>query len=560
MRDEPRRRGAAGPLVGLLVGLGLVTAAPGRAAAQDLPAAGQATATMTTCKGPDGTAVGWAQPAPDLPDGCRAVSVPVAREAVLWTGWLPGLPGPGQSLALEGTGLGPAFKPGFVRLVEPDPRPSRPASLPVGEPLLPGLSAAPFGVEERVTVERTDRGVALSCRPGGKPAGLVLDPGDRRLPEGAELALAGSAEGADGFTAGVAAPGQAPASAAPIGTPARLTPGALPGAVRFVVACPPDGGRLTISDLRLVPAAPRAVEGRAAWAWRPELWRSDPEGLIGRARDAGIERLFVAVEVADGALQDPGRLEAFVALARRRRVDVVAVEGDPGMATQVGRKNALARLGALAAYQARAPAEARLAGLQYDIEPYLLPAYRSDPAGVMRGWAATVDALKAASPLDLDMVLPFWLRDAPEAEATVLPALRRSASAITVMAYRTRDDAVQAAAEPLLAWGAEAGIPVRVALEAGPLDDEETRIYRPAPEGELWLLPGDGGAAAVLLDRARPNPAGPAFSLDRRSEAPASRVSHLGDEARLLAAARRLQESLAAWPSFSGVALHGLIE
>jgi hypothetical protein len=99
-----------------------------------------------------------------------------------------------------------------------------------------------------------------------------------------------------------------------------------------------------------------------------------------------------------------------------------------------------------------------------------------------------------------------------------------------------------------------------VAIEAGPLDDEETRIYRPAPEGELWLLPEGDGAVALLLDRARANPGGAAFSLDRRIEAPASRVSYLGDESRLLAAARRLGASLSAWPSFLGMALHGLLD
>jgi hypothetical protein len=268
----------------------------------------------------------------------------------------------------------------------------------------------------------------------------------------------------------------------------------------------------------------------------------------------------VAIDVVDGSVRDQERLAGFVTAARRAGIAVAAVEGDPAMALDAGRAEALRRLGAIEAYQRRTPAEGRLAGLQYDIEPYLLPDWRVDAAGVMRGWAATVEALRASASTPLDMVLPFWLRDQPDAGAAILPALRRSADVVTVMAYRTDAAAVLSAAEPLLAWGTEARIPVRVALEMGPLEDEATRLYGRAEAGEVWLLLRDGGAAAFLLDRPRPNPGGPSYALERETPAPARRVSFLGDRARMLVVAENAAETLRAWPAFAGLAFHGLIE
>jgi hypothetical protein len=223
---------------------------------------------------------------------------------------------------------------------------------------------------------------------------------------------------------------------------------------------------------------------------------------------------------------------------------------------------ALARLAALAAYQKAAVPEARLDGLQYDIEPYLLPAFAAAPDSVFRGWAETLDALDAAKPpFPLDLVLPFWLADNPAAHL-VMPAIARTAERVTVMAYRTSAAEVMRAAEPLLAWGAAASRPVQVALEAGPLGDETTRVYARADSGPLWVVPQAAGEALVLLLHwPRAAEAGArAYALERESVFPASRVSFLGDRARVEVVAAQLAGGLSAWPSFGGLAFHGLID
>jgi hypothetical protein len=128
------------------------------------------------------------------------------------------------------------------------------------------------------------------------------------------------------------------------------------------------------------------------------------------------------------------------------------------------------------------------------------------------------------------------------------------------MAYRTSGPAIQAAAEPLLAWGATVGKPVRVAVETGPVADETSRVYAKSHVGNMVAVPAGGGTLVLLLGRSIKPLNGQAFSLRRETVASARQVSFLGDAGRLEAAAGELAAALPAWRSFSGLAFHGLIQ
>jgi hypothetical protein len=295
----------------------------------------------------------------------------------------------------------------------------------------------------------------------------------------------------------------------------------------LVAVCPAGAASFRVTALTLVPSREPPAVARSAWAWKPESWRIDPEALLSAAERHAIGRLFVSVEIADDVLKHEAEFASFVTMARARGVAVVPVEGDPAMALAEGRAMAVRRLRVLAAYQSRAAPEARLAGVQYDIEPYLLP-YAADPEPILSGWAETLRALKdAAGDLPLDLALPFWLPEDEAAERLVLPAVEAVASSVTAMAYQTTADALQRAAEPLLAWGAVRGRAVHVALEAGPLDDEVTRRYREAPGGELLAVPHEGGSLLLLATASGPTRGARSFALERETVAAAENVSFL---------------------------------
>jgi hypothetical protein len=511
-----------------------------------------------------------AQPGAGGANGCGSIALPVPPRDVRWVGAVtrPDPPGPDR-LVLSGSGRGEGFQPIGATFEERPGPPPRPNALALDQPLIPALSGRLFGTEERATLARTDSEIKLHCRGGDRPAGLVLDPGRMRLPDGAAFTLRWQVSGDRGFSAAHAGP-DTDGDSVPLSTEGTFdqlpsTRASAWESPRFVLSCPPHAGSLTLHDLRLaLPASDRARERgpRSAWAWRSNRWREAPEQLVGEALALGTDRLFVTVEIQDDAIAEEARFSDFVGLARASGIAVAVVEGDPGMALEEGRRTALRRLGALAAYQRRSADDRRLAGVQYDIEPYLLPGFQTDPDLILRHWAATLDGLSAAAPpLALDLVLPFWLPLHGSA-GLVLPTIRRVAERITVMAYRTTPAEILTAAEPMLAWTTSAGLPLHVALEAGPVGDETTRIYHRAETGDLLLVPqADGGALALLLTAPTTlHPADRLYTQQREIVFPGSRVSFLGDRRRLDESVAQVSRLCSAWPSFSGIALHGLID
>ena len=454
--------------------------------------------------------------------------------------------------------------------------PAKPDMLMFNTPLLPGLAFRPFGQEERASANRNREGdaVAIACRPGRQPAGIVLEQRDARWLRGAAGAVVLAGRGSAGFQWGIATVGHDPGALYPlqrtVGTEqvyGQIDLATLPGGTEnidqnLVLVCPSEGGRLDLSDVHLAPRVAAAEGVRSAWVWQRNRWDGGGSDLLADAVQYKVSRLYIALPIADGQVTGADALRDFVARARRANIQVWAVEGDPEMVTEKGREQAVARLRAIEQYQRVSAEPTQLGGVQYDIEPYQLPAYRIEPQAVMHAWGTTIAALGEAAALPLDTVLPFWLPDAPGSNE-VLDQIGRAAHSLTVMAYRTDAAQVQRVAAPLLAWGAARNFPVSVALENGPMRDEWTQTYAPVPPGgmgTLWLVPEDGKMVVVRLDRATTLERGAGYVEQRRERIDANKVSFLGDPDRLLTVSVSLQPVFRAWPNYAGIAFHGLLD
>jgi hypothetical protein len=182
------------------------------------------------------------------------------------------------------------------------------------------------------------------------------------------------------------------------------------------VLCPQEAGALLLQDLRLSPVAapPGDRPPLATWIWQPDAWARAPGALLDRAEAEGVRTLFLGLDVASGRVRDADALRALNEEAHRRGLRVLAVEGDPAMVPPRGRHHAVARARAIRAYQERAPQAARLDGVQYDIEPYLLPEFDPRDEADLRAWADTYADLNRALDARLDIVLPFWIAGTDE--------------------------------------------------------------------------------------------------------------------------------------------------
>jgi hypothetical protein len=233
-------------------------------------------------------------------------------------------------------------------------------------------------------------------------------------------------------------------------------------------------------------------------------------------------------------------------------MQVWAVAGDPHMVLPEERTATVARMSAYAEYNAR-PADERLAGVQFDVEPYLLPGYALAERQWQARYVELVAALnKAGRGLPLEMVVPFWWAD----KASLLDGIRPHVSGLTVMDYRTRSDEIQRFAMPFLDWGTRHGKAIRIALEAGPVGEETVRQYLRAERGELWQSEIGGMTVLLLLKGPQANPDGLAYRATGSRLLDGSATSFHRNPAALLDMAPELERSFSAWPSFNGLALH----
>lgn len=440
-----------------------------------------------------------------------------------------------------------------------------------GSDLLASSAATVFGAEGRARFT----GTTLACGPGSAPAGLLLR-FPRAFPAAVALRLEIKAEGRGRF--GVAVSDEAALNneaPRPVGT-MRATSGRKVTSFRLpphregwravTLTCPVGEGHLTLNRVSVtVLAEETSPPPRSAWIWSPAAWMTS-EGkasLWAHVRDENLSVLFVTVPVEGGAVRDPQLLSAFIAYAARRGVTVWAVAGDPHDVLPSARPALLARAEAYVAYNAAVPAAQRLAGLQLDIEPYLLPGFALAPGYWRERYLETFRVVHEAlgGRLPLDLVVPVWWGTHPEWGERFFHGVASLGVSLTVMNYRTHPDALRAGAQPFLDAGDRFGYKVRMGLETGPLPDEQRRTYHPAPAGTpatLWLQDQGAVPSLVLLANPRADLAGTAYVFTRETTAPASNLTFGRDRSRREEVVRALAVEWSASKSFAGVALHGL--
>ena len=504
-------------------------------------------------------------------EGCRATPIPAAAGHVVWFGPLPDGPGRFEGgVSLQGSAGSEGFEVSEIHFAdEASAVPSPPEPMPLAADILPMLDISPFGTEERSGLERLGDQAILSCRPGERPAGFVLAQPQRTMPPLSGLSVRLKVEGDGGaWWFGLSdAPRQRqqnPLLLGPLegGAPQLSIPDLSWGEAGFsaMVECPRAGGTVNISGMELTAAAPARVLLRSAWMWRPVHWRETASSLIERLVRHDARIVYVTIPVAGDVVEQPERLGGFIAEAGRRGIAVWAVIGDPHAVLPSERPQFEQWAGAYAAYNRASPPDRRLAGLQLDIEPYLLPGYALDPATWDAAYVEAANAVaRAGMGLPVEAAVPVWFGSAIRRER-ILDRLGPEIQSLAVMDYRTDQRRIVDGAQPFLAWAMARGKGIRIAVEFGPLADEEVRVYRASlsRRGELWRIALDGGDALVLLDRQAEYPAGMPLALVGKSTAPGNALTFHGADGRIEDILRALERQLAPWPSFLGMAIHGV--
>lgn len=467
----------------------------------------------------------------------------------------------GQRLAISD------IAPGKVRTSTPAA-----STLPLATNLLPRLQASAYGAEGRAIVELRSGQLRLQCRAGLQAAGVRLSAPDLLPRAHSQLQLSGGGQGQfELLSSSALQASHEEASSLGIlpalqGPPTRSwafpVASSAPAWHHWTIACPSDGGELTLQSLQLLPTS-GPIPGRAAWVWQAKAWQQAPDAVLQRARRYGLTTLFITIPLVRGAVQEAGKLQAFVQRAGAQGVSVWAVDGDPAMVLPAERSAAARRAQAYAVFNRQAPAAARLQGVQFDVEPYLLKGHTWSDAEMDGHYLALVQSLQQSlqdhagpqqSALPLEMVVPFWW----SGRSALLAALAPSLSGLVVMDYRTDPENIYRFAVPFLDWGEAQGRNVRIALEAGPIAPENRQRYEQADMGTLWQLQLGGRHFLLMLNSPLKNPQGASFRLASSYVLDGSATTFHHDLPGLLQQLPALEATFSAWPRFTGMALHEL--
>lgn len=343
---------------------------------------------------------------------------------------------------------------------------------------------------------------------------------------------------------------------------------ALQGVVRdgrFVVSeiIPPEASVSDTVEIKKIKPAikwPSNKLTKSAWFWSPALWLEVPEKIFNVKQKLGINRIYITVPSNNGAVSQPADLRKFIARAYTQNLQVWAVLGDKSAVTTAGVATFLNASAAYSAFNEESRSPEKLAGLQLDIEPYLISGYAQDPAAWLSKYSDVINNIHLTVPnLPIDIVLPFWFDPATPLIAKMLDEVADSINRITVMDYRTEPEQIRRKASPFFDWGNRYKKAIDIALETLPMPQEERRSYQQAEAGELWRIQLADKTVILLLKNARASEAGViSYRATHARLVDGTDISFYKNKEKLWALLPLLQSDFSAWPSFSGLAIHGL--
>lgn len=348
-----------------------------------------------------------------------------------------------------------------------------------------------------------------------------------------------------------------------------------------------------------IPDAPPARatgERKAMWLWETAKLIASPgevDALVATCRRYGFTDLFVQLPYLEprvdhhwGERWDEAGMEVLATRLATAGVRVEALDGAPWYARRAWHDRIAMTVAQVGAYNARVPAAARLAGVRFDVEPYLLPEWQGrEREVVLADYVAFLDRVGAearARALAFGVDVPFWLdaRDETTGAFTAMVGGRPAIEAIIdradevgVMDYRTvayGADGVIAHGSGELAYASKVGRQIFIGLESVALPDERILTCEPPRNARVGagnapgLLvepagPGEARLTYVAAEAPRPATAGGARFLVQRDSllVPADKITFASRGRAALEETMRLsRRELSAEPSFVGFVLH----
>lgn len=498
-------------------------------------------------------------------ENCDFVEISVPGDAIRWGSLVSeNLNASTDQLILQGNFNASRAVVSEIIFDEP---PAQLTYLPLSENILPVALSNSFGRESRATITNNN----LVCAEGNQVAGVVLRT-DGIWPNAIEQSLIITGQGSGTFDVAISDEKRAAAQAPLVLGSMEFTRQNATQTFQFelpadshwqslTLVCPLTQAEISLEQIYIEPVLSEPVEQRSAWFWHPRHWLQNADWLLEVAEEQSLSELYITVPTSDaGDVINASELAEFIRSANQKNIRIWAVIGERHDVLPENLPLTITRVNAYQDFNREHP-NTRLAGVQLDIEPYLLPGFTLNQAHWRERYIQTITAVlnEVGQSLSVDVVMPVWWGSHPDWGRLLFDNLALPGQSVTVMNYRTDPERIKRGATPFFVWAEENQISVRMALEVGPLPDE-TRLYFSSAEdaGELRLVEVGNQQVLLLLDNIYEGLDGSSYRLQRRDTFSADNLTFANSLNQLNGIAKVLEAEWSAWGSFRGLAIHGL--
>jgi len=176
---------------------------------------------------------------------------------------------------------------------------------------------------------------------------------------------------------------------------------------------------------------------KGTWIWDSQVIVRDSDKAISFAKERNVTTIYLQINT-DMA---PAIYESFVRSAKEQGIQVEALEGRPEWAYKKNQDKIKKFIAWVSAYNASVEAEARFAGLHFDIEPYRLSEWKKDNKVLLEGWMDNLRLIEKetkGNDLKITMDVPYWLNTikVPGTDYSMSAWLLEKFDCLVIMNYR----------------------------------------------------------------------------------------------------------------------------
>lgn len=221
---------------------------------------------------------------------------------------------------------------------------------------------------------------------------------------------------------------------------------------------------------------PSAAETKSTWLWNTDLIINQADDIVKFSKEQGVKIIFL--QVGEKVAADQYR--SFISKAKKEEIEVHALNGRPGWALHDHKGEADEFLNWVKDYNASSKPEEQFAGVQFDVEPYLLKQWKSSQKVVLQEWMGNMRSWSQSGKeagLQVGAAVPFWLNGVNNPNGSGNQPMSEwmisKLDYLAIMAYRDKADQIYDISEHMLSEADSQGKKVWVGVEVAQSQEGE---------------------------------------------------------------------------------------